>query len=224
MSTANQISYTRINNDVNGNPRYVVHYLNFLHDSEGNNYELAIAKARAIGGKKYHNKQYGGGIAFQSYNIDSTLADIEKIASKPLYFFIEVCDVKVYLSAKCLNEGVKFPNSDSSTLHNEFRVTVQTPRARTSFKFYGSHVDWQANKTDLQGNDLINAFYCFISDAASGNESFDEFCGNMGYDTDSREAHKIYKACRRSLDNYNKICPDNDIYDFINELTDKYNC
>jgi hypothetical protein len=57
--------FTRINNDTNGNPRYVVHYLQVAET-----YERALYLARKIGGRKFHNKQYGGGIAFQSYNID----------------------------------------------------------------------------------------------------------------------------------------------------------
>ena len=86
-----KIEFTRINNDTNGNPRYVCHFLNLLSDKEQNEirantsnvfnsvsnmYSEAIFKAKKIGGKKYHNKQYGGGIVFQSYNIRETENDI----------------------------------------------------------------------------------------------------------------------------------------------------
>jgi hypothetical protein len=57
--------FTRINNDVNGNPRYVVHFLQIAES-----YERALFLGRKLGGRKFHNKQYGGGIAFQSYNIE----------------------------------------------------------------------------------------------------------------------------------------------------------
>jgi hypothetical protein len=92
---SNQIEFTRINNDVNGNPRYVCHYSNLLTDSEkkeikesGNDklfgwieieYQYAIKKARKIGGKKYHNKQYGGGIVFQPFNIGDTEKSIIEV-------------------------------------------------------------------------------------------------------------------------------------------------
>ena len=66
--------FTRINNDTNGNPRFVIHYLQ-LADS----YERALFLARALGGRKFHNKQYGGGIAFQSYNTEALKARIESI-------------------------------------------------------------------------------------------------------------------------------------------------
>jgi hypothetical protein len=93
----NSIDFTRINNDVNGNPRYVCHFLNLLSDKEQDEikanarplqsindmYNEAIFKAKKIGGKKYHNKTYGGGIVFQSYNITETENDIlELIAGK----------------------------------------------------------------------------------------------------------------------------------------------
>jgi hypothetical protein len=66
--------FTRINNDTNGNPRYVIHYLQ-LADS----YERALYLSRQLGGRKFHNKQYGGGISFQSYNTDILKERIEAI-------------------------------------------------------------------------------------------------------------------------------------------------
>lgn len=66
--------FTRINNDTNGNPRYVCHYLQIA-----DTYERALFLARKIGGRKFHNKQYGGGIAFQSYNIDKIAEKIAEI-------------------------------------------------------------------------------------------------------------------------------------------------
>lgn len=77
-----EFSTTRINNDVNGNPRYVVHYLDMLTQDEkrssfltwaGVKYQLALLRSATMGGKKYHNKSYGGGIVFQSYNIEYEL-------------------------------------------------------------------------------------------------------------------------------------------------------
>lgn len=67
-------NFTRINNDVNGNPRYVFH---FLHLSDS--YEDALKLAKSIGGKKFHNKQYGGGIVVQSYNLQYEIELINKL-------------------------------------------------------------------------------------------------------------------------------------------------
>ena len=82
-----EINFTRIDSDGNGNPRYVCHYTNLLTDKENeitpglgltDKYKWALKRARKIGGGKFHNKQYGGGIVFQSYNIKSTEKDIKE--------------------------------------------------------------------------------------------------------------------------------------------------
>ena len=65
---------TRVNNDVNGNPRYVFHFLALAdHYSEA----VTVAK-KLIGGKKYHTKNYGGGIVFQSYNVKCEIEILNK--------------------------------------------------------------------------------------------------------------------------------------------------
>lgn len=64
----NGIEVFRVDNDVNGNPRYVVHFL-----SLADNYNEALLKARKIGGKKYRAKWFGGGIVFSSYNLNEDL-------------------------------------------------------------------------------------------------------------------------------------------------------
>lgn len=69
----------RINNDINGNPRYVVHFLDLLTvaDTQGldidQKFNLALKKARKVGGKIYRGKDFGGGIVIQSYNILETI-------------------------------------------------------------------------------------------------------------------------------------------------------
>jgi hypothetical protein len=77
----NRIDFKKVNNDINGNPRYVCHFFNLINDKESKGlnvlekYSLALMKAKKLGGKKYDNKQYGGGIVFGSvYNVN----DLEK--------------------------------------------------------------------------------------------------------------------------------------------------
>ena len=75
-----KIDFTRVNNDNQRNPRYVCHFLELLTEEEkkpsgisgvSTQYQTALKKARKIGGKKFHNKQYGGGIVFGSiYNLE----------------------------------------------------------------------------------------------------------------------------------------------------------
>ena len=90
------MEFTRINNDVNGNPRYVVHYLNLLTEQDKlipvwnesgarvypTKYEIAVKRANKIGGRKYHTKRYGGGIVFQSYSLKELENSIREIVAK----------------------------------------------------------------------------------------------------------------------------------------------
>jgi len=71
--------FIRIKNDVNGNPRHVCHFLHFSR-----NYEEALFIARKLGGKKFHNKQYGGGIVFQEYTgcLDNLCSRINELTKK----------------------------------------------------------------------------------------------------------------------------------------------
>ena len=65
----NVIKYWRINNDTNGNPRYVVHFLSIAPT-----YEEALVKAQKIGGKAFKAKWFGGGLVFKSYNLSHELS------------------------------------------------------------------------------------------------------------------------------------------------------
>lgn len=96
-----EIDFTRINNDVNGNPRFVCHFLNFINDQDRKmlfgfdvGYNLALSKAREIGGRKFHNKQYGGGIVFQMYDgeIPEMTERIRAIQNRTIKFKTEWTD------------------------------------------------------------------------------------------------------------------------------------
>ena len=82
--------FTRINNDVNGNPRHVCHFLYLdVHGWQSrlwlsDRYAIACKLANSIGGKKYRNKQYGGGIVFQEYAgcLDSLCERINRLTKR----------------------------------------------------------------------------------------------------------------------------------------------
>ena len=40
--------------------------------------------------------------------------------------------------------------------------------------------------------------YSLLSDADCGRDTFSDFCGDMGYDEDSRRAFEVYTACQRT--------------------------
>lgn len=63
-----EIPLYRTTNDINGNPRYVVHFLSFA-PTMGE----ALVKIRKIGGRRYRGKKFGGGLVFSSYSVESEL-------------------------------------------------------------------------------------------------------------------------------------------------------
>ena len=75
------IEFTRVNNDFCGNPRFVTHFFSFLKEDEQtlSNYNLAVKRANKLGGKKYRGSDFGGGIVFQSYNLDGLRKHIGEI-------------------------------------------------------------------------------------------------------------------------------------------------
>lgn len=93
MSTAEPLTFSRVNNDANGNPRYVVHFLNLNTREEldrtddawipiSAKYAIACKRANTIGGSKYRAKHYGGGIVFQSYSLNETAAAISRVTGR----------------------------------------------------------------------------------------------------------------------------------------------
>jgi hypothetical protein len=76
-----------------------------------------------------------------------------------------------------------------------------------SFDFYASHADYLAGKTELTDSDLLGAFDCILRDAESGQESFNEFCGEFGYDNDSIKALRIWEACKETREKLVRIFP-----------------
>jgi hypothetical protein len=89
-----EVTAYKVNHDQNGNPRWVVHFLNLLTDEECETahaeaharstftlgtelmFEKALKKARTVGGVKYRAKWFGGGIVFQSYNIAEDIKQV----------------------------------------------------------------------------------------------------------------------------------------------------
>lgn len=77
-----QWEWHRVNNDSNGNSRFACHFLPLVRDMQGKGwgidslYRLACKRANKLGGRKFHNKQFGGGVVFQVY--ESLLPDLER--------------------------------------------------------------------------------------------------------------------------------------------------
>ena len=108
------------------------------------------------------------------------------------------------VTARFLREVDHFPNEGIQTNgnHNQFMVTVKNTNTgiRRAFTFPASIYDWQTGKKNMDADDLKNALVCLLEDSNIRGLSFSDFCNEYGYDTDSRKAYRIYKACKKQAE------------------------
>ena len=106
---------------------------------------------------------------------------------------------------------------------NNHRITVTNTKThkKISFEFWGSIID----PIIKEKQELLFAFYCFLSEGSSTLCGFEEFCFNFGYNNDSIKAYKIFKSCEKSLRKMEKIGIDkNEIYVLMNDLQENHDC
>lgn len=73
---------------------------------------------------------------------------------------------------------------------NGWSCTLRYQGRRYTFDF------WQGPA--ITGEPTITGVLdCLLSDSGSGDHAFEEFCGELGYDPDSRKAEKTWKACQK---------------------------
>ena len=77
LKSGKQLSVHQVTNDIYGNPRYVIHYLDIA-----DTYGEALKIIRQIGGKMYTAKWYGGGLVFSTYNLEHKLEELMTYAKK----------------------------------------------------------------------------------------------------------------------------------------------
>lgn len=164
---------------------------------------------------------------WKAHTLNETELKAIKMYLKLQYNDYETTEFKyknLIISSKLVKSGVTFPNTKESGLHNQFYITIKNTdnESVTGFDYYGSTNDYNQGNTEIKGQDLLNAFECFISDAMAGEQDFEDFCSEFGYDSDSRTAERIHKECLKSLAKAQTIL-DADIYEFANELQETIN-
>lgn len=124
------------------------------------------------------------------------------------------------LKSKMVASGVSFPDDKSSTLHNQFRVTIQRGQTAISFYYYDNMVNFEAGKETLTPEDNLFALRSFLGDCQAGEQEFKDFCGDFGYSTDSIKALRIWNLCVKAKLKILKlnICSD-EITELLDELS-----
>lgn len=103
------------------------------------------------------------------------------------------------------------PSWDKENSHNHYRVTVTrkgTPGQKLTFQWWDS-VD------STKKNEQPTAYDALSSLASESNEysDFKEFCGEMGYDTDSITALRTWKAYSTLASRINKFFTEAELED-----------
>lgn len=63
--------------------------------------------------------------------------------------------------------------------------------------------------------------YCLLSDMSCANDTFVEWCDNMGYDTDSRKALQTYLSCQENGAKLRKVF-NNDLLKLLEKVLEDY--
>lgn len=71
----------------------------------------------------------------------------------------------------------------------QWNITLRHGRKRMTFPYYGGGM-----ASDPSADDVVETL---TLDGYALSVSFDDWCDEYGYDTDSRSAFQTYKACRR---------------------------
>ena len=106
---------------------------------------------------------------------------------------------EIQLKSVFLNNKL-WANSGKNANYNNHKITVKTNKGKITFDFWSSI----ANPEITNDNELIFAFYCFLSDSFAAEQTYFDFCSEFGYDTNT-ESKKIYNSCVRSKNKFDKI-------------------
>lgn len=129
---------------------------------------------------------------------------------------------EIGLSAFRVGTVEGFPNDPSDKLPRyKYNVTVTIEDTANDFAYYTSIADYEAGKKELAGDDLVDAFECFLSDAISGMMTRSDFVSEYGYtNTNPTYTNRIYNACVTTRHALRGIS-DDDIYKLVNAISEK---
>lgn len=109
--------------------------------------------------------------------------------------FFDGCGVRFTATLKA---GPCPPFCDGKHIHGDrYQITltrhVGYRRRSIRFDFWNSLKDQQEFETTVDPYDVLAC----ISGDVSYPDTFEEWCEGLGYDTDSRKAHNLFKRCRK---------------------------
>ena len=83
-----------------------------------------------------------------------------------------------------------------------FKAHMSRPSERWTYAHLQDFERVSAIKDKPTLDDILHSL---VSDASSAIDTFEDWCGNFGYDTDSRKALAVYEACQNTIKRLRKI-------------------
>ena len=83
------------------------------------------------------------------------------------------------------------PNMESETPMDHWKCVLNNPAGKTLHVFFSMGQGHKGKQPKL--DEVLN---CLASDCSGVENDFEDFCSELGYDTDSRKAERIFKTCK----------------------------
>lgn len=97
------------------------------------------------------------------------------------------------------------------------RIKNQNPtKTKSNLLLY---IDTFAKVSKPKPLNIDDVLYSLVLDSQFSNDTFDDFCDNLGYDNDSIKANDIYRACQKTAKKVKTFIPN---IDEANELFNEY--
>lgn len=106
---------------------------------------------------------------------------------------------KVTASAEWADENPYMEQAFDGATH--WRVTLRFRGRRMTVPF-------SQGSAHTSEPTAANVLGCLLSDAISADESFEEWCDNLGFDTDSRKAERTYKVVQAQSEKLKRLLGD----------------
>lgn len=115
-------------------------------------------------------------------------------------------DKRIQISSEWADRNPNMADDEWARSALHYKVTLRrrtaTGKKRTMTLFFSLG---SAHKSEPKLQDVLDSL---LSDSGTPDFSFEEWCAEYGYDTDSRRAEKTYKACLKQTERFQAFLED----------------
>lgn len=120
---------------------------------------------------------------------------------------------QVKMSSRLVDGDYQFSEDESRYNHHyRFMVRISYDGKCRYFSYWTSYNDWRDE------SDYKNALNCILSDSYAAQNTFEDFCSEFGYSTDSIKALGTYKDCKYYSQKMESLFSGLDLLSIQNEL------